>query len=97
MIGKQSLLPVAALAESQWAEAMSSTKLIAPEKIFCFSSVFFKSEFLCLQFFKRERESRNKTKHRRTVVRAQDQRLPKPVERGLELRAEHVNEVRPLF
>ena len=34
MIGKQSLLPTAALAESQWAEAMSSTKLIAPESFF---------------------------------------------------------------
>lgn len=45
MIGKQSLLPRAALAESQWAEAMSSTKLIAPENLFLFEisekAVFF--------------------------------------------------------
>ena len=38
MIGKQILLPTAALAASQWAEAMSSTKLIAP--VFFFLSFF---------------------------------------------------------
>ena len=36
MIGKQSLLPTAALADSQWAEAISSTKLIAPGFFFPF-------------------------------------------------------------
>jgi hypothetical protein len=43
MMGKQSLLPTAALAESQWAEAMSSTKLMAPgeeEEEFFFLLVF---------------------------------------------------------
>ena len=36
-------------------------------------------------------------KRARTVVRAQDQRLPETVEGRLELWAEHVDEVRPLF
>ena len=33
----------------------------------------------------------------RTIVRAEDQRLPEPVEGRLELGAENVDEVRPLF
>jgi len=100
MIGKQSLLPRAALAESQWAEAMSSTKLIAPDNLFLFeisekAVFFFESEFFFFFFCSLALDVTNQ--EHRTVIRAQDQRLPEPVERRLELRAEHVDQVRPLF